>query len=132
MVKLTDEMKESIKAVKNIYMATCSKDGIPNVAPMGGFKLLDDETILISDQFMNKTLKNLKENPKVALSFWGDKGGYQIKGTITIHTDDQIFKDDVAWIKSVMPKLNPKSAIVMKVTDVYSIKPGPDAGKKLL
>lgn len=125
-------MKESLKGVKNIYMATCSKDGTPNVAPMGAFKLMDDETMLISDQYMNKTLRNLEENPKVALSYWGEKGGFQIKGTVTIHRGDKIFEDDVAWVKSMRPTLNPKSALVVKITDVYSIKPGPDAGKKLL
>jgi uncharacterized protein len=132
MVKLTEEIKESLKAVKHIYVATSSKSGVPNVVPMGAFKLIDDETLLISDQFMNKSMKNLEENPRIAVSFWGDKAGYQIKGEVSVHRDDKVFEDDVAWIKSVMPKLNPKSAVVVRITEVFSIKPGPDAGKKLL
>jgi predicted pyridoxine 5'-phosphate oxidase superfamily flavin-nucleotide-binding protein len=132
MVKLTEEMKESLKGVKNIYLATSSKAGVPNVVPMGAFKLMDDETMLLSDQFMQKSLENMKENPKIALSFWGEKGGFQLKGTITLHKDDQVFKDDVTWVKGMKATLNPKTAIVMKITDVYAVKPGPDAGKKLL
>ena len=95
-------------------------------------KLLDDEAILISDQYLNKTLANMKENPKVAISFWGEKGGYQIKGTVTLHTSDEIFRKDVAWMKELRPQLVPKSAVVMKITGVYTLKPGPDAGKKIL
>ncbi len=132
MVKLTDQIKESLTGTKTAFFATASKDGTPNVVPIGAFKLLDDETLLISDQFFQKTLKNLKENPKVALSYWGEKGGYQIKGNITVHTDDQVFKDDVAWMKEVRPHLTPKSAVIMKITDVYIVKGGPDAGKKIL
>ncbi|MCD1294417.1 flavin-nucleotide-binding protein [Methanocella sp. CWC-04] len=132
MVKLTEEIKESLKGVKTIYMATCSNDCIPNVAPMGAYKLLDDETMLISDQFMNKTMKNLEQNQKVAISYWGEKGGYQIKGVAVVHKDDDVFKEDVEWIKSVMPKLTPKSAVVIRITEVYSIKPGTEAGKKIL
>lgn len=132
MVKLTEEIKASMKGIKTIYLGTCSKTGIPNVIPMGAYKLLDDETMLLSDQYMGKTLKNLKENPHVAISYWGENGGFQIKGTVTIHTDDQIFKDDVAWVKSMKPNLNPKGALVMKITEVFAVKPGPDAGKKLL
>jgi predicted pyridoxine 5'-phosphate oxidase superfamily flavin-nucleotide-binding protein len=131
-VKLTEEVKESMKGVKNIFLATCSKAGVPNVIPMGAFKLLDDESILLSDQFMQKSLTNMKENPRVAIAYWGEKGGFQVKGTVTLHTDDQIFKDDVAWVKGIKETLNPKTAIVMKVTDVYVVKPGPDAGKKIL
>ncbi|WP_424359139.1 pyridoxamine 5'-phosphate oxidase family protein [Methanocella sp. MCL-LM] len=132
MVKLTDQIKESLTGTKTAFMATASKDGTPNVVPIGAFKLLDDETLLISDQYFLKTLQNLKENPKVALTYWGEKGGYQLKGPITLHTDDEVFKQDVAWMKEIRPNLTPKSAVVMKITDVYIVKGGPDAGKKIL
>lgn len=132
MVKLTEKIKESIKSAKLAFLATAAKDGTPNVVPIGAFKLIDDETLLISDQYFNKTLKNLKENPKIALTWWGDKGGYQIKADITIHTNDDIFKHNVEWIHSIRDKLNPKSAILGKVTGAYIVKSGPDAGRKIL
>jgi len=113
MVQLTDEIKESLAATKIVFFATASKDSVPNAVPIGAFKLLDDEAILISDQYFNKTLANMKENPKVAISFWGEKGGYQIKGTVTLHTSDEIFRKDVAWMKELRPQLVPKSAVVM-------------------
>jgi predicted pyridoxine 5'-phosphate oxidase superfamily flavin-nucleotide-binding protein len=74
----------------------------------------------------------MKENPRIAFSYWGEKGGFQIKGSVALHTDDQIYKDMVAWVKGMKPTLNPKTAIVMKITDVYVVKYGPDAGKKIL
>ena len=132
MVKLTEDMKESLMSIKTIYLATCSMDGIPNVAPMGAFKLLDSETILISDQYMNKTLKNVMSNPHAAITYWGEKGGFQIKGTISVHTNDQVFKDNVKWMKSYIPRLTPKGALIMKITDVFLVKPGPEPGKKIL
>jgi predicted pyridoxine 5'-phosphate oxidase superfamily flavin-nucleotide-binding protein len=132
MVKLTDEIKESLTGTKIVFLATSSKEGTPNVVPIGAFKMLDDETFLISDQFFNKTLKNMKENPKIAISYWGEKGGFQIKGSVTLHTNDEVFKQDVAWMKELRPNLTPKSAVIMKVTEVYIIKAGPDAGKKIL
>lgn len=132
MVKLTDEMKESLAPMKIVYLATSSKDSTPNVVPIGAFKLLDDETLLISDQFFRKTLANLKENPKVAISYWGEKGGFQIKGTVTIHTNDKVFSDDVAWMKEIRPNLTPKSAIILKISDVFQVKAGDGAGKKIL
>jgi hypothetical protein len=132
MVKLTDEIKESLTGTKIVFLATASKEGTPNVVPIGAFKLLDDETLLISDQFFNKTLKNLRENPKIAISYWGEKGGFQIKGSITLHTNDEVFKQDVAWMKELRPNLVPKSAVVMKITEAFIVKAGPDAGKKIL
>ena len=132
MTDLTQEMKDSLTGTKIVFMATASKDGTPNAVPVGAFKLLNDGTLLISDQFFNKTLKNLQENPKVSVTWWGDKGGFQMKGTVTIHTNDSVFRDDVAWMKELRPNLVPKSAVVMKIAEVFSIKPGADAGKKIL
>lgn len=132
MAKVTEEIKESMKNAKIAFLSTASIDGIPNVVPIGAFKFLDDETLLISDQFFNKTLKNLKENPKVALAWWGEKGGFQIKADVTIHTDGEIFRRNVEWVKSIKATLNPKSAVVGKITGVYIVKSGPDAGRQIL
>ncbi|WP_292370615.1 pyridoxamine 5'-phosphate oxidase family protein [Methanoregula sp. UBA64] len=132
MVKLTAEIKESLAATKLVYLSTASKAGVPNAVPIGAFKLLDDGTMLISDQFFNKTLANLKENPHAGITWWGEKGGFQIKGTTTIHTGDEIFREDAAWIKELKPNLVAKSAIVLAITDVFQVKPGPGAGSKIL
>ena len=131
MAKVSDEIKESLKGTKIAYLSTASKDGTPNVVPIGALKFLDDETLLISDQFFSKTLKNLQENPKIALAWWGEKGGFQIKADITIHTDGEIFRQNVEWVRSIKESLHPKSAIVGKITGVYIVKSGPDAGKKI-
>ncbi|OPX65297.1 MULTISPECIES: pyridoxamine 5'-phosphate oxidase family protein [unclassified Methanoregula] len=132
MVNLTNEIRESLAGTRTAFFATSSKNGIPNVVPIGAFKMYDDGTILVSDQFFNKTLANMKENPHAALSWWGDKGGFQIRGTVTLHTDDEVFLQNVAWMKDLRPQLKPKTAVLLKVTDVYTVKPGPDAGKKIL
>ena len=132
MVILTEEIKESLKAAKLAFLATASTTGIPNVVPIAAFKVRDDGTLLISDQYFNKTLANLKENKEIALSWWGEKGGFQIKGTVTVHTDDEIFRENIAWMKESWPKFSPKSAVLVKITGVYIVKPGPEPGKKIL
>ncbi len=132
MVKLTPQIKDTIVMGTVYFFATSSKAGVPNVVPIKALKVLDDETLLVSDQYFGKTLKNLEENPHVAISYWSEKGGYQIKGTAALHKGDKVFEDDVAWVHSFAPKLEPKSAVVIKVTDVFQVKGGPDAGKKIL
>jgi predicted pyridoxine 5'-phosphate oxidase superfamily flavin-nucleotide-binding protein len=129
---LTQEIRESLQGTKTAFLATSSKKSIPNVVPIAAYRVLDDRTMLISDQYFNKTLQNMKENPTIALSWWGDKGGFQIKGTVTLHTNDEIFRQNVAWMKESWPRFVPKSAVLVKITDVYMVKPGPEPGKKIL
>lgn len=49
MVALTTEIRESLTGTRTLFLATASKNRMPNVVPIGAFKLLDDETLLISD-----------------------------------------------------------------------------------
>ena len=37
----------------------------------------------------------------------------------------------VEWAQNVMTELEPKSAILMTVEEIYSVKPGPEAGEKV-
>jgi len=132
MVALTQEIKDSLEGTKLLFLATASKNSTPNVVPIAAFRLLDDATMLISDQYFNKTLRNMKENPVIALSWWGGKGGFQIKGTVTIHTDDEVFNKNIAWMKESWPKFVPKSAALVTITDVFIVKPDNEPGKKIL
>jgi len=132
MVLLTHEIEESLRGAKLAFLATSSKDGIPNVVPIAAFTVLDDGTLLISDQYFNKTLQNMQENPQIALSWWSDRGGFQVKGTVTLHADDEVFGQNVAWMKERWPKFVPKSAVLVTITDGYIVKPDPEPGKKIL
>ncbi len=128
---MTDEMMDAIEK-DLVFLATTSGEGIPNVVPIGFARPIDNSSILIADNYMKKTRKNIEENPNIALiTKDAQKNPYQIKGTAKIFESGKIFEEVVEWAQNVMTKLNPKAAIVVKVTDVYSVKPGPEAGKKV-
>jgi len=44
-------------------IATASADGVPNVTHLSRVHLLDDERVVLSNQFFSKTTRNLAENP---------------------------------------------------------------------
>jgi len=86
MAQMTERMKELFDKVPTVVLSTVSEDGTPNAVPVGSKKIIDDETILMSDQFFNKTLANMKANPRVGVTFWEGYEGYQFKGIVTIET----------------------------------------------
>lgn len=135
MAKLTVRMKEIFSKQDIFVLGTADTDGIPNVVPVGAVKLLDDETILISDQYFHKTAKNLRVNPKVAISFWDMGEGYQVKGEATIQTEGRIYEDTVEWIRDLSERighpLKSKGAVVIKIKEIYSVSPGPNAGQRI-
>lgn len=134
MVKLTEDIKTAFSKVKVFPVATASKDGIPNVVPMGFCKLMDDETIWIADNFMLKSLANLKENPNLAIYIWGpDTGGcFQIKGKADLFDSGEKFEKMRSIVHAAKPGLPAKTLIEVKINEVFQCAPGPGAGKQIL
>jgi len=136
MVRLTDDIKGDLGKVRILPLATATPSGEPNVVPMGMVILQDDdETFWIIDNFMQKTLRNVTDNPKVALYVWSTEttGAWQIKGTITsIETDGPDHEKAKAIANARREGMPAKTLLKMKVTEAYSVSPGPNAGKKVL
>ena len=135
MVRLTDDIKEDIKKVQIFPFATSSPSGEPNVVPIGMLLLQDDlETVWVIDNFMQKTLDNVKKNPKASFYVWSPEtsGAYQIKGEVTIETSGADYEKAKDFAKNKKKELPAKSLLKMRITSVYSVRPGPEAGRKLL
>ena len=135
MSKMTKEIMDLFQKAPATVFATSSPDGKPNAVPIGAKKIIDDETILISDQFFGKTLENMKANPRVSVTFWEGHNGYQIKGRVTIETSGTRFEETARWIdemsKRIGAPLKSKGAVILCVEEIYSVNPGPDAGKRI-
>jgi uncharacterized protein len=134
MVKLTAEMKEAFGKMKVFPVATATKDGTPNVIPLGIAWLMSDDTVWFVDNFMNKTLSNLRVNPKIAFYLWGPeiKGCYQIKGVADIKVSGKEYDEMKAKINEKNPALPARSLVIVKITEIFECKPGPTAGVKIL
>ena len=135
MAQMTERMKELFDKVPTVVLSTVSEESTPNAVPVGSKKIIDDETILMSDQFFNKTLTNMKANPRVGVTFWEGHEGYQFKGIVTIETTGQRFEDTARWIEEKSNKagfpLKSKGAVILQIEEIYGVAPGLGAGKKL-
>lgn len=134
MTALTPAIMDAFKEMKVFSLATASKSGVPNVAPMGSVFLIDEETIWIGDNFMSKTLANVLENPKAAIYIYGPGivGCYQIKADVTVKTSGEEHAKLKAMIQEKKPNLSVKSILILKVSEVFDCMPREGAGKRLL
>jgi len=69
MAQMTPEMMELMNEMAAPYLATCSKDWVPNVVPCGSTRAVSPDTVLITALHLDKTLANIEENPRVAVVF---------------------------------------------------------------
>jgi hypothetical protein len=134
MVQMTPDMTDVFRAGRIFPLATASKDGEPNVAPMGAVFPRDAETIWIGNQFMKTTLRNVLENPRACLYVWrpGIRGCYKIKGDVEVRTEGADYETMRHEVKAVKPELHCRSLLVMKVTGVFDCMQGDHAGDRLM
>ena len=134
MVKMPSEVIELIEKQKIIPVATASSNGVPNVAYIGLLKILDNETILIVDNFFNKTKINLECNPMVSLAVYDitTREAYQVKGKVEIVTSGEVYEDMVQWVHAKNSSLPARAAVLIHVEEIYNSKSGGDAGKRIL
>ncbi|MDR0523644.1 MAG: pyridoxamine 5'-phosphate oxidase family protein [Candidatus Methanoplasma sp.] len=133
MTKLSEDVKKVLSANKLFPLATSSRDGTPNVVPVGMLMLQPDgETIWIVDNFMGKTLSNLRENPAASFYVWSadSPDSYQIKGEVTLEDSGEDYERAVSIAHARKETLPAKTLIKMRVSEVFYTTPGPKAGKR--
>ncbi len=132
MVKMPKEVMDMFNdwdAAKTI--ATADTEGKLNVVPVKTFSAVDEETLVFGNVFLGKTKDNIEATKKVAVTAFKGSTGYQIKGSFQeFLISGSIFDQKKEQVKEKL-KLDAKSAGIIKVEEVYSVSPGPDAGKKL-
>jgi len=131
MAQLTQEMKEMI-STQQCFLATVTSDGMPNNAPKRSTRVFDDETLIFSEGTGGATYLNILGGSKVAVAVVNREilDGYHFLGTPEVLNDGAIYdKSAEMSLKNGMTK--PKAVILIHIEEIYSLKPGPMAGKRI-
>jgi len=132
-MKLTADVKEAMSKNRIFALATASKSGVPNVVPVGMLVVKDDENIWVVDNYMDKTLANVKENPQVSFYVWVPEhpNSYQVKCDVVVEDSGKDYEEAVKYAHSIKEIYPAKTLLKLKVREIYYVSPGPNAGKKV-
>ena len=131
MAQLTQEMKEMIMA-QQCFLATVSKEGVPNNAPKRSTRVFNEETLIFSEGTGGTTYRNILDGSTIAVAVVNREilDGYRFIGTPEVLTEGEIYdKSAEMSLKAGMPK--PKAVILIHIEEIHSLKPGPMAGKRI-
>ncbi|WP_283170188.1 pyridoxamine 5'-phosphate oxidase family protein [Curtanaerobium respiraculi] len=135
MAIMPKEVQEAFKNVKTFVFATASAQGQPNGNIIGIKRIVDDETVYVSDQFFNKSLANLKENDKVAIIITDGDAGYELYGTARYVDEGPEFEAEKKWVDEYFASKGKavvaKGGCFVHVDAVYNQTSGPDSGAQI-
>jgi uncharacterized protein len=110
--------KEAVKTIEEnpLALATVDKEGNPRATNVAYAKVKDNK-IIITNNYMERTLENIKQNPHISIAVYNNKwAGYQIDGTTEYFEKGEWFD----FIKSLKEnKGEPaKGAIVVNINSI--------------
>lgn len=101
-----------------VIFTTVAEDGTPNSIYATCVTKYADDTLVVADNYFDKTRKNILAGSKGSILFiTPDKKAYQVKGSLEYHQDGEVFDDMKRWNPDKHPG---HAAAVLKVEEVYS------------
>ena len=118
------EINEGLKKMieeNALGLASVGADGNPHNIAVGYVKVVSKNQLLISDNYLIETIKNIKKNPNVSLVVWANDWknnciGYELKGVSEYFTSGK-------WLKEIKKiPINEgepcKGAILVKINKI--------------
>ncbi|MBW2674758.1 MAG: pyridoxamine 5'-phosphate oxidase family protein [Deltaproteobacteria bacterium] len=101
-----------------VIFATVDEEGVPNAIYATCVNKFGEDTLVIADNFFDKTRKNIFAGTRGSILFiTTEDEAFQVKGAVEYHKEGPIFDDMKTW----NPKQHPgHAAAVLKIEEVYS------------
>ncbi len=123
MVKINNELRQLIEE-NALALATINEDGTPHCIAVAFVKVVSKNQIIITDNYMVETRKNLQKNQNIALAIWNKDWkenciGYYLIGTAEYFTEGKWYN----LIKNIPEnKGEPcKGAILVTINKIKSL-----------
>ncbi len=118
-----DSLNEIKKIIEGnpVALATVTSDNKPNVIGVAFVKVVSDNQVLITNNYMNQTIKDISQNKNVCLIVWdSEMHGYKLIGEAEYYTDGEWKK----YIEQMEENkgLPAKGAVLIKVSKIIQSK----------
>ncbi len=105
-------------------IATCSQDGTPNVSYLSIVRRVDNERIAVTNQFLSKTVRNLRVNPQVCVRVVDltDMAQYDIEGRFVVaQTSGELFESVRIQLDAVAAQTGMAGTFRLRSVDMISV-----------
>jgi predicted pyridoxine 5'-phosphate oxidase superfamily flavin-nucleotide-binding protein len=127
---LTNIVSDMDKQLKHLVedntgaLASINEEGMPHNIAVGSSRVVSENQILVTDNFMEETIQNILKNKNVSLVFWNtdpekkkDCRGCEFRGTAEYFTSGEWVEGIRERYKSQCKNLPAKGAVLITVNE---------------
>jgi len=121
---LPDEVRPVLDNGIPAVMVTCSADGIPNVTVISQVYYVDESHVALSFQFFNKSIRNVRENPRAYVCLSDIAGGAQWVFQLEFlrsEMDGPIFEAMDMQIEAIASATGMSGIFKLRAADIYRV-----------
>jgi adenylate cyclase len=118
------DLAPSLEGLIPPVIATCSAAGEPNLTYLSSVQVLDDDHVVLSNQFFGKTVANLDENPRASVLVQDAETGrlYRIQMRFARReTGGPVFDELSARIDAIAAMMGMEAVFKLRSADIYSV-----------
>jgi predicted pyridoxine 5'-phosphate oxidase superfamily flavin-nucleotide-binding protein len=118
------EARRSMEGMIPSVIGTASADGNPNVSYISQVWYVDSTHVALSHQFFNKTMKNLRENPRVVIMTI-DPPTFQMYALTARHlrteTSGPVFDDMSMQLEAIASMTGMSDVFELKAAEIFEV-----------
>ncbi len=121
---ITQEIMPALQGVIPAVLATCSASGEPNVTYISQVFYVDDDHVAISFQFFNKTIRNVRENPKAHVKIVHPESGEEWSMEVEYdysETEGPLFEAMDMQLEAIASLQGMEDIFTLHAADIYRV-----------
>lgn len=131
LTRVTPEIRAALDGVIPFSICTCDAEGVPNITFMSQLYYVDEQHLALSQQFLNKTWRNLLVNPVFTVMFTDPQSMGFLKITLEFleeRTEGPVFEEiEMQLLALATPQhinFSLQSALICKVISIENFYEG--------
>jgi predicted pyridoxine 5'-phosphate oxidase superfamily flavin-nucleotide-binding protein len=124
MALLPEEIKPAMQGVIPSHVVTCARDGTPNATAISQVYYVDADHVALSHQFFNKTVRNVRENPRAAVWLISPKtfDSWDLEVEFErSETSGPVFETMDMQIEAIASMVGMKGIFKLRAADIYRV-----------
>jgi predicted pyridoxine 5'-phosphate oxidase superfamily flavin-nucleotide-binding protein len=121
---IPEQAKPSMQGADQSVIATCNRDGTPNITSISQVWYVDSRHVAVSFQFFTKTAENVRENPYAAIRLFDPDGQHHWSldaRFVRAETEGHVFDEMEMQLEAIASMTGMTGVFKLRAAHIYEV-----------